>query len=346
MPFEQVGFSFPHEEKPEIEIEGTSAEYVFEEDKPKKEAKKQKEEDVVDVIEDDDVEIEVVDDTPKKDRGRKPSDPPEEITDDELEEYSEKVRKRIKHFSKGYHDERRAKEAALRERQELERMAQQLMEENKRLKGDNNKSRTVLLEQAKRSAAAEMEAAKRSYKNAYESGDSDAVLAAQEALTNAKIKADKLENFKLPPLQEEDSDLQRNVSEAPQQQAAPVPRDERAMSWAEKNTWFGTDDEMTAYALGLHNKLVKQGMDPTSDDYYETIDSRMRTVFPDNFEESEPEEAEEVRPAKRAANVVAPATRSTAPKKVKLTQSQVAIAKRLGISLKEYADQAAMLRKG
>jgi len=348
MPFEQVGFSFPHEEaaQPEIEVEGSSAEFVFEEDKPKKEAKKPKEE-VVDVAEEGDVEIEVVDDTPKKDRNRKPSDPPEEVTDEELEDYSEKVRKRIKHFSKGYHDERRAKEAALRERQELERMAQTLMEENKRLKGDNNKSRTMLLDQAKRNAAAEMEAAKRSYKNAYESGDSEAVLAAQEALTNAKIKADKLENFKLPPLQEEDSDLQRNVSEAPQQQAAPVPRDERATSWAEQNTWFGTDDEMTAYALGLHNKLVKQGVDPTSDDYYETIDSRMRAVFPDNFEVSEEEDyTEEVKPTKRAANVVAPATRSTAPKKVKLTQSQVAIAKRLGISLKDYAEQAAMLRKG
>jgi len=152
---------------------------------------------------DDEYEVEVVDDTPKADRNRKPSDPPEDITDDELEDYSEKVRKRIQHFSKGYHDERRAKEAAFREREELERLSQQLVEENKKLKSNVNKNQTALLEQAKRNVITDLESAKKRYKDAYEAGDSDGVLAAQEILTNANIKADRLNNFKLPALQED-----------------------------------------------------------------------------------------------------------------------------------------------
>lgn len=335
MGFQKVEFEFPDTDNDDIEVEGSSAETI-DLDAPAKEKVEAKAEVEVD---DSDLEIEVVDDTPKKDRGRKPSEPPEDVTDEELENYSEKVRNRIKHFSKGYHDERRAKEQAMRERQELERYAQQLMEENKRLQGDNTKSREVLLEQARKNATAELESAKRAYKQAYESGDGDALLDAQDKLTNAKLKADKLENFKLPSGQAPNSKLETKVSqEEVTQTPQPIQQDKRAMSWAEKNTWFGTDDEMTAYALGLHNKLVKSGIDPTSDEYYETIDSRMRTVFRDNFDDAD---EPEVQPARKAANVVAPATRSRAPKKVKLTQSQVAIAKRLGVPLDIYAKQVA-----
>ena len=279
---------------------------------------------------DDDFEVEVVDDTPKADRGRKASEPPTDVTDEELEDYSDKVRKRIQHFSKGYHDERRAKEEALRERQELERVTQQLMEENKKLKGTVNKNQTALLEQAKKNAAIETEGAKRAYKEAYESGDSDAVLEAQEKLTNAKIKSDRLANFKLPALQETQTPVQTQV----EQTAPAVQVDERAANWQKTNSWFGSDDEMTSLALGLHNKLVKQGISPQSDEYYETIDSRMRQVFPDNFEEAEPK--------RKKAQVVAPATRSTAPKKVTLTRTQVQIAKRLGLTPEQYAKQVAI----
>ncbi len=279
---------------------------------------------------DDDFEVEVVDDTPKADRGRKASEPPTDVTDEELEDYSDKVRKRIQHFSKGYHDERRAKEEALRERQELERVTQQLMEENKKLKGNVNKNQTALLEQAKKNAAIETEGAKRAYKEAYESGDSDAVLEAQEKLTNAKIKSDRLANFKLPALQETQTPVQTQV----EQTAPAVQVDERAANWQKTNSWFGSDDEMTSLALGLHNKLVKQGVSPQSDEYYETIDSRMRQVFPDNFEEAEPK--------RKKAQVVAPATRSTAPKKVTLTRTQVQIAKRLGLTPEQYAKQVAI----
>ena len=277
------------------------------------------------------VDIEVVDDTPKADRNRKASAPPEEVTDEELEDYSEKVRKRIQHFSKGYHDERRAKEQAHRERQELENFAKTLVDENNKLKGSVEKNQTALLEQAKKNSAIEILAAKRSYKRAYEAGDSDKLLDAQEKLTNAKIKADKLADFKAEPLQESEVPVQ-----IPQQSQTVV--DTKASNWASENSWFGDDDEMTAYAMGVHSKLVKQGVDTTSDDYYETINSRMRNTFPEEFGENEEPEA---KTTKRQSNVVAPATRSTAPKKVRLTQTQVAIAKKLGVPLELYAQKVA-----
>lgn len=337
MGFQKVEYEFPDDEKKnDIEIEGSSATEI---DLSGEEAKDEPDtESVESEVADDDseYEVEVVDDTPKADRNRKPSEPPADVTDEELEEYSEKVRKRIQHFSKGYHDERREKEKALRERQELERLAQQLVEENKKLKGTVGKNQTALLDQAKRNANVELESAKKAYKDAYESGDADAVVAAQETLTTARIKLDRVNNFKLPPLQESETPVKNEVSEQP---APAVTPDEQAVKWAEKNTWFGTDDEMTSYALGLHNKLVKQGVDPQTTEYYETIDSRMRQVFPDNFEDADPEP--EARQPKRKSNVVAPATRSTSPKKVKLTQTQVAIAKRLGVPLELYAKKVA-----
>ena len=334
MAFQKVEFEFPDDEDDnkmaieessavEIDISGKKTADDFRADAaPEPEGE-------VDT-DDDDFEVEVVDDTPKADRGRKASEPPTDVTDEELEDYSDKVRKRIQHFSKGYHDERRAKEEALRERQELERVTQQLMEENKKLKGNVNKNQTALLEQAKKNAAIETEGAKRAYKEAYESGDSDAVLEAQEKLTNAKIKSDRLANFKLPALQETQTPVQTQV----EQTAPAVQVDERAANWQKTNSWFGSDDEMTSLALGLHNKLVKQGISPQSDEYYETIDSRMRQVFPDNFEEAEPK--------RKKAQVVAPATRSTAPKKVTLTRTQVQIAKRLGLTPEQYAKQVAI----
>ena len=334
MAFQKIEFEFSDDDNEKLEIEGSGAVEIDISGKKTKEdfanpvGKKDKPASVVDSDEED-YEVEIVDDTPKADRNRKPSEPPNDVTDEELEEYSDKVRKRIQHFSKGYHDERRAKEEALRERQELERLAQQLVEENKKLKGNVNKNQTALLDQAKKNAAVETEAAKRAYKEAYESGDSDAVLDAQERLTNAKLKSDRLANFKLPALQETETPVQRPV----EQTAPAVQVDQRAADWQKANKWFGADDEMTSLALGLHNKLVKQGVSPQSDEYYETINSRMRQVFPDNFEEAEP---------KRKAQVVAPATRSTAPRKVTLTRTQVQIAKRLGLTPEQYARQVAI----
>lgn len=331
MPFEKVEFDFPDPDNEEgLEIEGSSAETIDTSGKKKVEEPT------------DDFDIEVVDDTPPEDRGRKPSEPPEDVTEEELEAYSDKVRKRIQHFTKGYHDERRAKEQAMREREELERLAQKLVDENSKLKGTVSKNQAVLIEQAKKQVAVELEQAKRAYKDAYEAGNGDALLEAQDKLTSARLRSERVENFKVPALQEEDNEVQTQEENT----VAPVTvkPDDKAVQWADANPWFGTDDEMTSFALGLHKKLVTNGIDPQSDEYYQSINARMRHVFPENFEDAQTQEVDK---PKRNQNVVAPATRSTAPKKVKLTQTQVAIAKRLGVPLEQYAKQVAdLMRNG
>ena len=268
-------------------------------------------------------EIEVVDDTPEKDRGRAPmKEAPAEVTDDELAQYSEGVKKRIQHFSKGYHEERRAKETALREREEAVRIAQTLVEENKKLQGSLGQGQQALLEQAKKVVANEVEQAKQKYKQAYESGDSDALVAAQEELTGAKIKFERVNNFKPAVAKPEVPVVQTAPRPEPQVQV-----DTKARAWQDANPWFGSDDEMTAVALTVHKKLVEGGVNTTSDEYYEKINSRVRQLFPDAFPSEKP----------KKSSVVAPATRSTAPKKIVLTQSQVSIAKRLGLTNEQYA---------
>ena len=278
-------------------------------------------------------EIEVVDDTPEEDRGRKPmEDPPKEMSDDELSKYDEGVRKRIQHFTKGYHEERRAKESALREREEAVRLTQQIVEENKKLKGSLHQNQSVILEQAKKVVAKEMEEAKRRFKEAYESGDADALTSAQEEMTVARIKADRVNNFRPAPVQTEENRVQV------QQPAQVRPKlDSKTQEWTERNTWFGNDDEMTSFALGFHNKLAKSGITPSSQEYYERIDSRMKQVFPDAFESDRTDASEDATPSPKKSNVVAPATRSTAPKKIVLTKTQVQLAKRLGLTNEQYA---------
>ena len=313
---EKVEFEFPDEKEEKEKASAAQQELPLE-----KEAKAE-------------ADIEIVDDTPEEDRGRKPLESaPEDPSEDELAQYSESVKQRIQKFTKGYHDERRRAEAALREKEEALRLAQAIVEENKRLKGSLNKGQEALLHQAKQAVGMELEQAKRKYKEAYDSGDADALVEAQENLTVAKIKADKLANFK-PSLQP----VEKGVE---QQQIAQAPRpDDKALAWQRQNRWFGDDEEMTSFALGLHQKLVRSGVDPQSEEYYERIDSRMRQVFPDAFDP--PEESEKVeKPTRAKASVVAPATRSTASKKIVLTQTQVNIAKRLGVPLELYAKKVA-----
>ena len=278
-------------------------------------------------------QVEVVDDTPEEDRNRTPmKEPPAEVTDDELAQYSEGVKKRIQHISKGYHEERRAKEAALREREEALRLAQTLMEENKKLHSNLGQGQQALLEQAKKVVANEVEQAKVKYKQAYEAGDSEALVAAQEELTAAKIKAERVNNFK-PAVAQPQIPV---VQPAPQvQEFVPQP-DQKARAWKESNPWFGKDEEMTALALAVHEKLVNNGVNPTSDEYYEKINSRVRQVFPDAFPSEKPV---------KKSQVVAPATRSTAPKKIVLTQSQVNLAKRMGLTPEQYAREVAELER-
>jgi hypothetical protein len=284
-------------------------------------------------------EIEIVDDTPPEDRGRPPMDePPKEVTDEELSKYDESVQKRIKHFTKGYHEERRAKESAQREKDEALKLAQSVIEENKQLKGSLSQGQQALLEQAKKVVASELDEVRRRYKEAYEAGDTDALLKAQEDMTSVKLKSEKVNNFKPAPLQTDDFDVQTK-----QVTNQPSPVDPKLQTWQDKNTWFGSNKRMTAYALGLHEDLVSEGVPVGGDTYYKRIDADIRNRFPDMFESGEPEDA--VTPPKKS-NVVAPATRGTAPKKVVLTKTQVEIAKRLGVPLELYARKVAEQMRG
>ena len=307
-------------------------------------------------VEDDGFDVEIEDDTPKKDRGRKPDDtPPEDPTEDELASYDEKVQSRLKKFTRGYHDERRAKEEALREREAAEKLAKQLWDQNRKLQEQVSLGSRAYIEQSKSSAEMEFENAKKRYKEAYESGDSDAVVEAQAEVSRATLNLDKVQNMR--PLQAEENDVQ--IQQRSTNQPNVSQRDQR---WMQKNTWFGTDPEMTASALGLHQKLAKEhGADFVgSDDYYKRVDATMRRRFPEYYDDTQSDEddtpskkvsepAYEDEPPRRAtkpANVVAPASRSTPPNRIRLKASEAAIARRLGVPLEEYAKQVAQLKRG
>jgi len=280
----------------------------------------------------DDFEIEIVDDTPPADRGRKPLDREvEDPTDEEIESYSDKVKNRIKELTHARHDERRSKEAVLREKQELERLAQQLIEENKSLKKSVNVGQEAFVHSAKEKAEADMAIARRQYKEAQEAFDTDAIIAAQEALTEAKLRLETVKNYRVPPLQEEKNEVQIQPRQVQQ-----VQPDEKSLRWQARNQWFGSPgfEEVTSYALGLHQKLVNGGIDPRNDEYFEQIDARMKSKFPEVFgvTEDKPRTTE----AKKPSTVVAPAGRSTGVKKVQLTPTQAALVKKFNLDPKKY----------
>lgn len=284
-------------------------------------------------------EIEIVDDTPEQDKGRKPLDRQvSEPTDDELEQYGEKVRNRIKELTHARHDERRAREALERQHQEALRATQALFEENKKLKGHLNTGTTGFITQAQKLAEMEVEKAKAALKAAHEAGDTEAFVEAQAKLNEAVFAQQRAKSLKPPPLQTEEQ--RGNV--APQQPSpqAPAPQvDPATQAWVDRNRWFGQDDEMTSLAMGVHTKLVKSGVTPGTKEYFDTIDTRLRQVFPDKFEAPAPSQT------KRPATVVAPTQRATSAKKVRLTQSQVAFARRANIPLEEYARHVALLEQ-
>jgi hypothetical protein len=283
----------------------------------------------------DKIEVEVESDVPKQDRGKTPSEPEfvESMENDELDEYSEAAKQKIAGFRKIYHDERRAKEEADRERVEAINIAKQLFEENKALKGRVNNSEKYAVDSFKTSAERELEMAKREYKEAYDSGDGDRLVEAQEKMTSARIKLDRAENV-AQNMQEKNALQQERNEVKIQQQPERAPRDQKAATWQDRNSWFGQDDEMTSLALGLHEKLVKEnGMAyATTDEYYKRIDETMRKRFPENFEE-----VEDDKPRQKLSTVVASASRSTSSKKVRLTTSQQTIAKKLGLTNEQYA---------
>ena len=282
-------------------------------------------------------EIEIVDDTPEADRNVKPlSEPPGEVTEEELSKYSDRrLKERLAHLGKGYHDERRAKEAAGKEKEEALRLARAVIEENKQLKGSLSTSQDALLEQAKKMVTDDLAKAKIRYKRAYESGDANAFANAAEALTASKLTAERVNNFKHPPLQQDKTSVQLD------QLAQTTTSDPKADAWKQANdAWFGKDREMTGYAFALHEKLVvEDGIDPTSDEYYKRLNGRIRQVFPEKFASGESADASNSQ--RPRANIVAPATRSTAPRKIVLNPTQVQLAKKLGVPLELYAKKVA-----
>ena len=281
----------------------------------------------------DDFEIEIEDDTPPEDRNRDPlpKDIVDELEEDELEEYSEGVKTRLKQMKKVWHDERRAKDQALREQQEAIAYAKQMQEENRALKGRISTGEQHFIDTYKSAAEMELDNAKREYKDAYDMGDSDRLLDAQEKLNQAQFKIQKAKEF-VPSRQPEESDVQPATNTVPQP-------DQRAVAWQERNEWFGKDEEMTSLALGLHQKLVAQyGTSyPSTDEYWKKVDDTMRRRFPEQFGDKEEEAAPQKVQRSKPASVVASADRSTPSKKVRLKQSEVLIAKKLGITLEQYA---------
>lgn len=280
----------------------------------------------------DDFEIEIEDDTPAEDRDRQPlpKDIVDELEDDELEEYSEGVKTRLKQMKKVWHDERREKEQALREQQEAIAYAQRMMEENKALKGKLSVGEQTFVSTYKGAAEMEYDNAKRDYKEAYDMGDADRLLDAQEKLNQAQFKLQRVNDY-VPSRQEEEVDVQ------PATNTVPRP-DQRAIAWQERNEWFGKDEEMTSLALGLHQKLVAQyGTSyPSTDEYWKKVDDTMKRRFPEHFGDKEEEEAPQKAQRSKPAPVVASADRSTPSKKVRLKQSQVLIAKKLGLTPEQY----------
>jgi hypothetical protein len=296
----------------------------------------------------DEIDIEIVDDTPAQDRGRKAmAEPPEPVTDDELDSYDEKVQKRIKKLGKGYHDERRAKEEALRLREEALRVAQVLVEENKKLQSQLHEGSKVFIEQGKNGAEAELAAAKKAFKEAYDNGDGDALADAQQRVSEATLRVDRAKNLR--PIEIKETEAIPTV--APEQQSG---QDPKLTKFLGDNEWYGgetpEEDEMTGLAITVHNRLAREfgAQYVGTDEYYEKISSTIQKRFPDYFgsKEEPPAKEEPQRRAKPAANVVAPATRSVAPKKIQLTTSQVQIAKRLGVPLELYAKKVAEQMNG
>lgn len=280
--------------------------------------------------EDEKIIVEVEDSTPEQDRNKPPLPEKirEELYSDELEDYSTKVKKKLVQMKKLAHDERREKEAALREQNETVEFAKRLMEENKKLKSTLSNSEKNVLTSVTRAVEMEMEAAKKAYREAYDSGDTDKVMEAQERLTAATLKADKVKNFRPAPAEREE-----NVVQTPQPRIERPREDPSAVAWQQDNPWFGDDEEMTSLALGLHTKLQREGVRVSSQEYYDRINRTIRQRFPEKFGEAE-EQDERPRPK---SSVVAPATRTTSSKRVKLSTGELNLAKKFNLTPEQFA---------
>ena len=285
------------------------------------------------VLEDEGVEVEIESgDDPEVQEAPEVEEEPQEAasgSDDELDNYSNKVQARIKKLTEKYRKEERDREEAVR-------LAQQLLQENESLKSRvQNLDKGYLSEYGTR-IDAQVEATKRLYKEAYDAGDTDKMFEAQEALSKMSIEQERLRIAKQRSEQvSEQAPVAQQQAPVQQPVAPPAPKpDPKAQSWAEKNDWFGSDEVMTYAAFGIHRKLVEEeGFDPASEEYYTEVDRRMRSEFPNKFQAKKSSGAQ-------VASAGASASRSTAKtgrRSVKLSPSQIAMAKRLNVPLEEYA---------
>ena len=293
-------------------------------------------------IEDDEVEIKIVDDTPQEDQFATPpldDDTQQELEKaDESEEYSKNVIVKFKQYKKAWHDERRAIEAALREQQEALTVAERILDENKKLKSMIQTGEKELISTYQNSAEMELDKAERNYKEAYDSGDSDKLLAAQKELVRAEMKLDKAKNFK-PTVQNQENDVQTTQTNQPATQQI----DPKVANWVSKNPWFVDRHKlaMRKFAEGVHEELAERygrGYIGT-DEYYGSIDKEVRRRFPEEFAATTNNEEEEKPQRTKPSTVVAPAKRSTAPKQVVLSKTQVALAKKLKLTNEQYASE-------
>jgi len=317
--FEKEDFAFPDEAPAKVEIKAKDA--------------------------GDDFEFIIEDDTPPEDRNKKPM--PEEIVkkleaddDEELDDLKAQ-KERLKQYKKVWNDERRAKEAAMREQQEAIALAQRFVEENKRLKEILKTGSKELTESTKAAAKAEVQEAKRVYKDAIESGDSERIAEAQSELMKAQIKFDSAKKFKPNiSLQSEE-----NAVKSPQVEQQRPKVDPKTQAWLDENPWYGSKKAMSNFAVGVHEELVDEyGAHVVgTDQYFKHIDKTMRRKFPEYFEtlegsQAEPDREPQMAPAKaKPSTVVAPATRSTSSKQVRLKQTQMALIKKLGLTPEVYA---------
>jgi len=280
------------------------------------------------------IEIEVEDDAPEEDRGRQPMPKHivEDLDKDDLEQYDEQVQLRLKQAKKVYHDERREKEAALREQQEAIAYAKKLAAENERMRKLIQSGEKEYVESVANSASLELKMAQQQLKEAHDMGDSDKIVEAQQAMQEANLRLMRVKNYKPQALQEPETDVQPQP-----EQHQPVPRpDPKAFAWQERNPWFGRDKVMTATALGIHEDLRDKGYVIGSDEYYSALDKTVRRRFPEEFEDAMPEKRQETGRSK-PSSVVAPAVRTTASNKIKLQTRQVNLAKKLGLTPEQYA---------
>ena len=286
-------------------------------------------------------EVVEVDDTPEEDKNVEPL--PNEIkkdleTADSSAEYSKNVKDKFTQYKKAWHDERRAKEAALREQQEALAAAQSILDENRRLKEVLQSGEKELISSYQNSAELEALQARKAYKDAYDSGDSDALAEAQEEMMRAQLKLDRAKNFK-PTVQITENDVKIQTKQSQQ----PAQMDDKVAEWVSNNPWYVDPDKksMSKYAVFIHEELEEKfgRAFVGTDEYFKRIDTEVQRRFPEEFDDTEVKNEEEEKPQRtsRLSTVVAPAKRSTSSKKIVLTKTQVALAKKFGLSPEQYA---------